>query len=389
MSLSLAIIIPHKNNNELLFKCLKSIQDKTKFKNYHIYIADTGSDKNKFIELQNFLKDHFAKTKNVSLVSFDYYNFAKINNTIVEKYVKDEDFKNDPNSDEDFTSLWDSEPKKKKKRVRRTKAELKPNYVDPIEMENLIIQYYEQGGKDIPSDLADMIQKIATRLGYANNFINYSYKEEMIGDAIIKMITAVTRQRFKCKSGYNPFSYFTKVAYRAFQNRIKKEKKEHDTIHRYQNEVYTLLTESGQIPSQKNTKLDTDNLSLELVENHTTPKHKKIKISDLLDKKINLENISEELQNNFVSLCIDRNVNEQVLNLMLSTFNQYKPKHIRTDFNIFEAVQLSATELNEISIDIDTALHEFVNLLDTPVPKKDILDKCIDLYRISQTINEH
>ncbi len=137
------------------------------------------------------------------------------------------------------------------------------------------------------------------------------------------------------------------------------------------------------------TILDTEDLSLELVENNITPKHKKIKISDLLDSKINLENISDELQNNFVSLCIDRNVNEQVLNLMLSKFNQYKPRHVRTDFNIFESVQLSATELNEVSIDIDTALHEFVNLLDTPVPKKDILDKCIDLYRISQTVNEH
>ena len=46
--------------------------------------------------------------------------------------IKDEEFVNDPN-EEDFTSLWDSEPKKKKKRVRRTKEELKPNYVDPIE----------------------------------------------------------------------------------------------------------------------------------------------------------------------------------------------------------------------------------------------------------------
>jgi len=137
------------------------------------------------------------------------------------------------------------------------------------------------------------------------------------------------------------------------------------------------------------TILDTDDLSVELIENNVTPKHKKIKISDLLDGKVALENISEELQNNFISLCIDRNVNEQILNVMLSKFNQYSPKHIRTDFNIFESVQLSATELNEVSIDIDTALHEFINLLDTPVSKKDILDKCIDLYRISQTVNEH
>jgi hypothetical protein len=171
------------------------------------------------------------------------------------KKIKDEDFKNDPNAEEDFGSLWDA-PKIKKKRVRRTKEELKPNYVDPIEMENLIIEYYKSG--DLQNELADMIQKIATRLGYAQNFINYSYKTEMIGDAVIKMITALTRKRFKCSSGYNPFSYFTKVAYRAFQNRIKKEKKEHDTIHRYQNEVYGLLTESGQLPFQKNTRYDTD-----------------------------------------------------------------------------------------------------------------------------------
>jgi len=169
--------------------------------------------------------------------------------------IKDEDFSYDPN-EEDLSSLWDSDIKVKKKRVRRTKEELKPNYVDPIEMEQLIIEYYKSGV--LKNELADMIQKIATRLGYAQNFINYSYKEEMIGDAIIKMITALTRKRFKCSSGYNPFSYFTKVAYRAFQNRIKKEKKEHDTIHRYQNEVYSLLVESGQIPVQKNTKFDTE-----------------------------------------------------------------------------------------------------------------------------------
>lgn len=139
-----------------------------------------------------------------------------------------------------------------KKRVRRTKEELKENYVDPIEMEKLIVLYYKTG--ELKNDLADMIQKIATRLGYAQNFINYSFKTEMIGDAVIKMITALTRKRFKCNKGYNPFSYFTKVAYRAFQNRIKKEKKEHETLHRYQEEVFNLLTENNQIPTRKNTK---------------------------------------------------------------------------------------------------------------------------------------
>jgi hypothetical protein len=149
-----------------------------------------------------------------------------------------------------------AEPIKTPEVTRKLKPKEKIHYVNSREFEEEIRAYYKSG--DVSIKLGESITKIAHGLSFAPNFINYSYKEEMIGDAIIKMITALTRQRFKCKSGYNPFSYFTKVAYRAFQNRIKKEKKEHDTINRYQNEVYSLLTESGQIPVQKNTKFDTE-----------------------------------------------------------------------------------------------------------------------------------
>jgi hypothetical protein len=152
--------------------------------------------------------------------------------------------------EDDVSAIDLDDESKPKKRVRRTKEELKPNYVDPKEMEESIKQYYKTN--IIPNSLADSIQKIATRLGYAQNFINYSYKEEMIGDAVIKMMTALMRKRFKVDSGFNPFSYFTKVAYRAFQNRIKKEKKEHETMRRYQADVYNTLAEGGLLPARKN-----------------------------------------------------------------------------------------------------------------------------------------
>ena len=167
--------------------------------------------------------------------------------------IKDDDFFEESGLEHDD----ELKQKMPKKRVRRTKEQLKTNYVDPIYMEEMIKKFYET---DVfSSELADMIQKIATRLGFAQNFINYSYKEEMIGDAVIKMVTALKRRRFLVGSGYNPFSYFTKVAFRAFQNRIKKEKKDHDTIKRYQASVYGLLTESGQIPYQKKGNDDDEN----------------------------------------------------------------------------------------------------------------------------------
>ena len=107
------------------------------------------------------------------------------------------------------------------KRVRRTKEELKDVYIDPIEMEKLIVEYYESGSDIISNKLAEMVQMIAVRLGLARNFYSYSFKTEMQGDAIVKMVTALRRKRFKCNAGYNPFSYFTKIAYHAFQNCIK------------------------------------------------------------------------------------------------------------------------------------------------------------------------
>lgn len=137
------------------------------------------------------------------------------------------------------------------KRVRRTKEELKDVYIDPAEMEKLIETYYASGSDVISDRLAEMIQMIAVRLGLARNFYSYSFKTEMQGDAIVKMVTALKRKRFKCNLGYNPFSYFTKVAYHAFQNCIKKHKKDFDTLKRYQDEMYENHICDGHVPNKK------------------------------------------------------------------------------------------------------------------------------------------
>lgn len=139
------------------------------------------------------------------------------------------------------------------KRIRRTKEELKNVYIDHAEMEALIAEYYASETDTISDRLAEMIQMIAVRLGLARNFYSYSFKTEMQGDAIVKMMTALRRKRFKCGVGYNPFSYFTKVAYHAFQNCIKKYKKDFDTLKRYQEEVYQDHVCGGNIPHKKNT----------------------------------------------------------------------------------------------------------------------------------------
>lgn len=116
-------------------------------------------------------------------------------------------------------------------------AKDKVHYVNGREFEEEIRKYYKSG--NITEKLGESLTKIANGLSYAPNFINYSYKDDMIGDAIVKMFSALRNKKFKLDSGFSPFSYFTTIAFHAFINRIKKENKHHAALNEYREKVYT------------------------------------------------------------------------------------------------------------------------------------------------------
>lgn len=72
--------------------------------------------------------------------------------------------------------------------------------------------------------IGDCILKIATHLSYKPNFINYSYREEMISDGIENCLQYI--DNFDPTKSNNPFAYFTQIIYYAFLRRIAKEKKQ-------------------------------------------------------------------------------------------------------------------------------------------------------------------
>ena len=76
----------------------------------------------------------------------------------------------------------------------------------------------------IPNYLGECILKIATHLSYKPNFINYSYKDDMILDGIENCINYF--DNFDPNKSSNPFAYFTQIIYYAFLRRIGKEKKQ-------------------------------------------------------------------------------------------------------------------------------------------------------------------
>jgi len=141
---------------------------------------------------------------------------------------EDDDLQDD--EDEDFIEVKAKPTFKNKKAADKEKY-----YVNPQEFDDEIVKYYDTG---VMSDnLAQMVSKISHKLSFAPNFINYTYREEMVGDGIIRMFKALTSKKYDRVKGTNPFSYFTRIAFNAFRNRIKKEKHLRETHEKYQNEL--------------------------------------------------------------------------------------------------------------------------------------------------------
>lgn len=95
-----------------------------------------------------------------------------------------------------------------------------------IEMKRKAKEAEEQGlPKPIVSNyIGECILKIATHLSYKPNFINYSYRDDMILDGVENCIQYI--DNFNPDKSSNPFAYFTQIIYYAFLRRIAKEKKQ-------------------------------------------------------------------------------------------------------------------------------------------------------------------
>jgi len=110
------------------------------------------------------------------------------------------------------------------------------HYVDNSKFLDELVKYKkkvtEAKDKNIPKPivsnyLGECFLKIATHLSYKANFINYTYRDDMISDGIENCLVAV--DKFDPEKSKNPFAYYTQIIYFAFVRRIQKEKKQQAT----------------------------------------------------------------------------------------------------------------------------------------------------------------
>ena len=113
------------------------------------------------------------------------------------------------------------------------KAKNKPHYVDNKKFLQAMIEYRDKCGKaeeknrkkpDVTNYIGECFLKIANHLSYRPNFINYTYRDDMISDGIENCLQYMNN--FDPDKSDNPFAYFTQIIYYAFIRRIQKEKKQ-------------------------------------------------------------------------------------------------------------------------------------------------------------------
>ena len=99
-------------------------------------------------------------------------------------------------------------------------------YGEMIEYEKMIRENQAVGDENPPITeyMGKCFWDIAVGLSNKPNFINYTYKDEMIMDGIENCIRYC--HNFDPEKSKNPFAYFTQIIYYAFLRRIEKEKKQ-------------------------------------------------------------------------------------------------------------------------------------------------------------------
>ena len=91
----------------------------------------------------------------------------------------------------------------------------------------------EQMGEEKPrvsNYIGECFLKIANGLSHKPNFMNYTFKDDMVSDGIETCLQYI--HNFNPEKSKNPFAYFTQIIYYAFIRRIQREKKQTHVKHR-------------------------------------------------------------------------------------------------------------------------------------------------------------
>ena len=128
---------------------------------------------------------------------------------------------------------------------KKLKPKERPHYVDNAKFSNAVVDYARSAqkakadGTEVPvvtDYIASCLMKICEGLSHKSNFVRYTYRDEMVMDAVENCLRAICNYNIEAatrKGKPNAFGYFTQISWFAFLRRITKEKKQQDVKLKY------------------------------------------------------------------------------------------------------------------------------------------------------------
>ena len=132
--------------------------------------------------------------------------------------------------------------------MAKIKPKDKPHYVNNAQFSQAVVEYVTELNvtrdkgealPKVPDYIAQCFLKICEGLSHKSNFVRYTYREEMVMDAVENCLKAIENYNLEAatRTGKpNAFAYFTQISWFAFLRRIEKEKKQQDIKMKYINQ---------------------------------------------------------------------------------------------------------------------------------------------------------
>lgn len=141
------------------------------------------------------------------------------------------------------------------------------NYVNNADLTDAVVKYQKDCRRahrarlpqpPMPHYIGECIMSICNRLtvGKGFNFQSYTYRDEMVADAIERCCYAILK--FNAKKSSGAFSYLTTVAVNAQKKRINDEKKQRYIQHKFFISQHVHGEIEGQEPDEKSHKVISD-----------------------------------------------------------------------------------------------------------------------------------
>ena len=177
--------------------------------------------------------------------------------------------------------------------VKEKPVKVKTHYIDNKKFYSEMVEWKKQvkEAREVEDALPPITEyigrcflEIAENLSKKPNFMNYPFKEEMVGDGIENCLMYC--ENFDPNKSNNPFSYFTQIIYYAFLRRIQKEKK--------QNYIKYKFLESMDHDGDFSQYLKAIGISEEEQENYKKQDEEKVQKKRKKRKKKTLESFMED-----------------------------------------------------------------------------------------------